>query len=351
LRHLRIGYIYTQCDENGIYNAVTIDEIEKSIKANNGEIPKAIVITSPSYEGFVANIEEIADFCHSKNIILIVDGAHGAHLGFNKELPSQHVNKADVTIMSLHKTLPCLTQTAVCHISGNRVDSRRIREALDIFETSSPSYVLMNSVSECINYLEENPHCFNEYVDKLRWFYDKCGKLKHLSVYSNNDPNRDFGKIVISTNATGITGIELSNILRNKYEIETELSSFSYVLAMTSIMDTKEGFERLADALIEIDDDLLKGNIEVPLMNKSTFDNIKKAMEPWEAKAEGGRQVQITSAKDMICQDSICLYPPGAPVIVPGEVITDKTIEIIEKSMAVGIHVTGINNGFICVVN
>lgn len=349
LRHLKVGYIHNRCDENGIYKAVTLDEIKKSIEEQNGEIPKAIVITSPTYEGFAANIEEISDFCHGKNITLIVDSAHGAHLGFHKDLPSQCADKADVTIMSLHKTLPCLTQTAVLHISGDRVDSRRIREALDIFETSSPSYVLMNSVSQCINYLEENTHCFDEYVDNLNWFYDTCGKLKHISIYKKANQIRDIGKIVISTKNTDITGIKLSNILRRKYEIETELSSFSYVLAMTSIMDTKEGFERLASALTEIDDDLKSGNMVVPIMGQAS--EIEIEMEPWEAKAKGGKQVELKKAKNMICQDSICLYPPGAPVIVPGEKITDETIALIEKAMEVGIHVTGINNGFICVVN
>ena len=352
LRHLKVEYIYSSQDENGIFNAVTLDDIQKSIEYLQKAMPRAIVITSPTYEGIICNIETIADYCHKKNIILIVDSAHGAHFGFHQSFKGLVVSSADVTIMSLHKTLPCLTQTAALHISGDRVDGRRIREALDIFETSSPSYVLMSSVSDCLDYLEKAEDYFDPYVDKLIDFYKIGGQLKHLSLYESNPENRDMGKLVISTRNSDITGVELAKILREEYMLETELSSFSYVLAMTSVMDSQEGFDRLKKALLEIDSGLKSGNIHVPSFKCSSSKEIsKKAMEPWEAKAKSGTLTKIEISEDEICQDSVCLYPPGSPILVPGERITKEALEMIQRAKAIGIHVTGINNGCISIVN
>jgi len=347
LRHLRVGYLNPEIDENGIYQAITLEEIKSKIEQNK-EKPKAIVITSPTYEGYYCDVCAIAEYCHSKNILLIVDEAHGAHLGFHKCFPNQASYVADITITSLHKTLPCLTGCAALLVKGNRIDSNRLREALDIFETSSPSYVLMNSISNCIDLLEKPMDYFENYVDNLEDFYSFSGKLKALQIITEKTDKKDMGKIVISTKYTNITGVELAKILREKYEIETELSSFSYLLAMTSIMDSKEGFERLKQALIEIDASLQKGEISVPIADNIT--PVKK-MELWEAKTKPTTSSELKDAIGLVSSSMICLYPPGAPVIVPGEEITEETVSIIQEAQKAKIHVTGLNNGLICVVN
>ena len=345
LRHLKVGYINSKADENGIYRAATLEEIKSAVE-KYGQ-PKAILLTSPTYEGYHCKLEDISKYCHAKGIILIVDQAHGAHLGFNDEFKESAVGKADITIQSLHKTLPALTQTAVMHVSGNRVDSRKIAAALDIFETSSPSYVLMNSISHCMTILEQSEDMFRDYVDNLQDFYKISGQLKHLKIVVESGETKDPGKLVIITKHTNISGVELARILRDKYEIETELSSFSYLLAMTSIMDSREGFERLKKALLEIDEELEAGNIDVPMV----WIDSEKIMEPWEAKKGEGRQVNLSQATGLVCQDEICLYPPGAPVVVPGEVISAEAIKLIRQAKESGIHVTGINNDCIYVVN
>ena len=345
LRHLKVGYINSKADENGIYRAATLEEIKSAVEKNG--MPKAILLTSPTYEGYHCKLEDISKYCHAKGIILIVDQAHGAHLGFNEAFKESAVGKADITIQSLHKTLPALTQTAVVHVNGDRVDSRKIAAALDIFETSSPSYVLMNSISHCMTILEQSEDMFRDYVDNLQDFYKISGQLKHLKLVVEDEETKDPGKLVIITKHTNISGVELARILREKYEIETELSSFSYLLAMTSIMDSREGFERLKKALLEIDEGLDDGNIDVPMV----WIDSEKLMEPWEAKKGEGRQVNLSKATGLVCQDEICLYPPGAPVVVPGEVISAEAIKLIRQAKESGIHVTGINNDCIYVVN
>ena len=189
---------------------------------------------------------------------------------------------------------------------------------------------------------------FENYVDNLEDFYSFSGKLKALQIITEKTDKKDMGKIVISTKYTNITGVELAKILREKYEIETELSSFSYLLAMTSIMDSKEGFERLKQALIEIDASLQKGEISVPIADNIT--PVKK-MELWEAKTKPATSCKLKDAIGQVSTSMICLYPPGAPVIVPGEVITEESVIIIEEAKKAKIHVTGLNNGLICVVN
>ncbi|MCR5581233.1 MAG: aminotransferase class I/II-fold pyridoxal phosphate-dependent enzyme [Pseudobutyrivibrio sp.] len=345
LRHLRTGYIFPKLSDDGIYQAVTMEDIATAVKRYGR--PKAMVLTSPTYEGYLADIEAISSYCKNNDIILIIDGAHGAHLGFDDNFPGATVEMADITIMSLHKTLPSLTQTAALHISGDRVSGQKIREALDIFETSSPSYVLMNSISECLDVLEGSGDYFARYVDNLKRFYRASGQLKHLLVIDESATVKDMGKIVISTKDTNISGVELARLLREDYEIETELSSFSYVLAMTSIMDTAEGFDRLIEALVEIDSKLEAGDNSRLFV---TFSPVKK-MELWEAKAGEERVIPLEDSKGMCCASIVCLYPPGAPVIVPGEVISSETIEQIGKAKAAGIHVTGLINGGISVVN
>lgn len=345
LRHLHVEYLESSIDENGIFQAITLEKIKQKLE-DNRKI-SAVVLTSPSYEGYHCKIEDIAKVCHEKNVILIVDQAHGAHLGFHEAFTNSAVKYADIIIQSLHKTLPCLTQTAALHISGDRVNVNKIKEAIDIYETSSPSYVLMNSVSECLNFLEENGDLFGKYVDNLTCFYEKCGNLKNLKIITKRIETKDPGKIIISTKDTNITGIELAKILRTKYEIETEMASFSYVLAMTSVMDSKEGFSRLEHALKIIDAEIESGKIAVPNL---LIDYVKK-MEIFEAKAGNEILLELKEAKGKISSSMVCLYPPGSPLLVPGELITEEIIDVIMKSKTTGIHVTGLEGGRVSVVN
>ena len=344
LRHLCVEYIPSRNRDDGIFEAVELDKIKAIFES--GERPKAVVITSPTYEGFHAPVEEIAKICHKYGSLLIVDQAHGAHLGFHPSFTHTAVGVADCVVQSLHKTLPALTQTAVLHVADT-VDCSILREALDIFETSSPSYVLMNSVSECMNIIENSSELFDRYVENLQNFYKDCGNLQHLRLLNTDIEKKDPGKLVISTQHTNITGVKLAKILRENYEIETELSSFAYVLAMTSIMDTKEGFNRLSAALHQIDTSLTDEEIRVPCISL----NYKKSMEIFEAKAGDEKLLNLEEAKKKTSATMVCIYPPGSPIIVPGEKITDEVVALIRYARDQGLHITGLVKDAISVVN
>ena len=255
---LKPEYIMPRFDKNfGIFTSVLPCDIEEKLR-NNRRI-KLVVITSPTYEGVVSDISSIADICHKYGAYLLVDEAHGAHFPFNDSFPKEAVKcGADAAVLSLHKTLPSLTQTALL-ITNNDSFCNELRQNLSFFETSSPSYILMSSIEICLRYIKDNINKFNSYWELLNNFYIATKNFQHLQIIGNEKKfisscyNYDFGKLVISAKSADLNGIELSDILRNKYKIETELSYTDYVIAMTSVCDTEHGLKMLCDALYEID--------------------------------------------------------------------------------------------------
>jgi arginine/lysine/ornithine decarboxylase len=227
---------------------------------------KLIVITSPSYEGVVSDIRSIADIAHSRGAILLVDSAHGAHLGFSDRFPMSAIQcGADIVVMSLHKTLPALTQCSLLHLCSDRTNIEETNRLLFTLQTSSPSYVFMSSIDYCLRLLDsDKDKLFDNYERMLTRFYNDVKDLRKIGVFGAKKggfkcpSNPDFfafdpGKIVIVTKRTAMSGKELADILRKEHKIELEAAHADYAIAMTSICDTQEGFERLAKALIAID--------------------------------------------------------------------------------------------------
>ena len=219
---------------------------------------KLVVVTSPSYEGVVSDIRSITRVVHRRGIPLLVDAAHGAHLGFSPGFPESPVREGpDVVVMSLHKTLPAMTQCSLLHICGEYANGQEVRRLLSVLQTSSPSYVLMASIDHCLRLLKtDKDRLFRAYEQNLGLFAKLIAPLKNLAVLSkagNGFFGLDPGKIVIVTKNTALSGVELADILRKEYKIELELACDDYAIAMTSICDTREGLSGLAGALLAID--------------------------------------------------------------------------------------------------
>ena len=275
------------------------------------------------------------------NIPVLVDEAHGAHLNFMNELKdTEAINSgADIVIQSLHKTLPALTQTAIMHIQGDLISENKVERALDIFETSSPSYILMSSIDECLTIIEEKGvELFKKYEDNLKDFYTKINKLEKLKVLRNYIVNNkyDSGKIVIITQGTNINGKQLADILRIQYNIEVEMANVNYIIAMTSICDTNKDFEKLADALIEVDERLEYKNEKEQKYDKKNqkyFINVpERKMSIQETEMlEDFKFTNFRQALGMVSKEYIWIYPPGIPIITPGEVISKEVIEKLEE--------------------
>ena len=255
LNGLRPIYIYPEYEKDlQINGEISGEKIE--ILLNENPDVKAVMIVSPTYDGVLSDVEKIAQIVHKRGIPLIVDEAHGAHFGFHPYFPeNSNVKGADIVIHSVHKTLPSLTQTALIHINGEIVDREKVRKYLHMLQSSSPSYILMASIDRCMELLEsEGDTLFELYAQRIDVLRTELQGLKHLEILQTEQFDRS--KFLISVKKTGITSKKLADILLHTYHLQMEMTGGTYVLAMTALGDTKEGFERLKRALFEIDQSL-----------------------------------------------------------------------------------------------
>lgn len=345
MNELKPVYLYPKFDSEQELNGPLEVEDVRAVLQQNPEI-RAVMITSPTYDGVVSDVEKIAEIAHSYGIPLIVDGAHGAHFGFHPYFP-EHANAqgADVVINSVHKTLPALTQTALIHLNGKHADREEIRRYLHMIQSSSPSYILMASIDECIRVLDEKQEeIFDAYVKLLKDMRARLEGLKHLRLMKTDDAS----KVVISVKGTNCSSRELSRRLLEEYHLQMEMTAGSYVLAMTSVGDTKEGMDRLVQALTEIDAGLEDRAASTEIhhcINASARENdcsqfvytsaetarkVKDAKIPWE-QSEG-----------RISTEYAYLYPPGIPLIVPGERISGRVIGQLCEYREMGFEIEGL---------
>ncbi len=350
LRQCRIIYTYPKVGQIGMIEGTPIAEYERALQVNPDI--GAIVVTSPTYEGMIEPLDEIVALAHARGIPVIVDAAHGAHLGFDPYFPKSPLESgADLVIMSLHKTLPALTQTAVLHVNENSlVSESQIETYLDVFETSSPSYVLMASICQCIRFLEEEKAAFGLFASRLQDFYEKCQSLEKVRVSSFQ--GQDPGKIVIDVSKTWLSGHALEEILLQKYHLVLEMSSFSYGLAMTSPMDSEEGFVRLFEALKEIDREASVKDADDPCQTgQILYGREQKVMEYYEAMEKEKEHCALDQAEGRIAVSSVAIYPPGVPLIVPGERIDQERIDLLNLAQKQGLTVTGlVDHGLFVVI-
>ena len=256
LRGLKIHYLYPQSIEKWGINGEILPSDVDNILQKEPDI-EAVMLTSPTYDGVVSEVREIAKIAHHYGVPLIVDAAHGAHFPFSSYFPEDAVSAgADVVIHSLHKTLPSLTQTAILHLNGNRIDKEKIRNYLSIYQTSSPSYVLMASIDTCIKWAAEHRDAFESFCKRLDGLLDSLRKMHSLTLIEV--PRMDATKVLISVQGLSINGLELAKILRTTYHIEVEMACSSYLCAITTVADREEDLHRLQTALLSIDKSLSK---------------------------------------------------------------------------------------------
>lgn len=356
MNDLRASYVYPHnIPGTDICGPVTPSQIEAQLR----EYPdaKAVVITSPTYEGIISDVEAIARKVHEYGIPLIVDEAHGAHLGFHSYFPSNSNDLgADLVIHSLHKTMPSLTQTALLHMNGSVADRENIRRYLHMLQSSSPSYVLMSSMDECIRLIREKQDClFDTYVSRLSRIREELLKLQHLKLFEVLSYDRS--KILISTkNITYNSGKEIIKYtgkllgaeLNKKYLIQLEMTLPQYVVGITSVCDSEYGMKRLTHALQEIDLNLSNNIYDelIPANHEDIGRKIEKNISEYSL-----REINMLTCKKInisfsdlegkISTEFAYIYPPGIPLVVPGERISGETARFLQMYDAAGYCVEG----------
>lgn len=365
MQGLSAEFLYPAITRGDLQGQITAAQVEEAL-TKHPDIA-VVILTSPTYEGIVSDVAAIAACCHAHGAALIVDEAHGAHFGFGAGFPENAVRLgADAVIMSLHKTLPSFTQTALLHCNGTRIDPGRVARYLGIYETSSPSYLFMAGMDACIDLIrEQGAELFAEYRRRLDAFYRDTAGLAQLHVMRREDLCReeaydwDDSKLIIYAGAMG--GEALHQELLGHYHLQMEMVSADYVLGMTSLMDTDEGMRRLVTALHEIDEK----NRRMAVLHDTAEENRKTELDGEVPEAgftarmywENPRRMQIYQALDLpyrevpldeavgkMAADYVYLYPPGIPLIVPGEVITEEFIRHIRECRERKLNVEGQGN-------
>lgn len=369
-----------------IPGGITPEQVECCLK----EKPdiRAVFITSPTYEGILSDIRGIAGAAHRHGAVLIVDEAHGAHLPFggekgkegdeNRVFPESALScGADVVIQSLHKTLPSLTQTAVIHLKGERLPAEQLERCLSVFQTSSPSYLFLASMENCIRYMDgEGRREMLRYRKRLDEFRERMSGLQNFGILTDKVCGTggvkavDPSKLVIygMGKTAGLEGPELAEILRKRYHLEPEMACGRYVLCMTSLMDTEEGLKRLECALEELNLEAdsgwpgpvkLTGEGEpgrISGLERETAEGRDPAagtqvFTPGEAWNRPKKRVPVREAAGKISGAFVTVYPPGVPLITPGERITGVAVEMIERAAGMGLTVEGFDGTALSVLD
>lgn len=367
---LNISPIYIMPNWNGtleIFGGIDLETVKKTIKEHPEA--KGVIIVSPTYEGVVSDIEKIAKIAHKFNKPLIVDEAHGAHFEFmanaNETISTTDYTKvpapairlgADIVIESLHKTLSAMTQCAILHENSQLIDRRRLEEFLSIYQSTSPSYVFMASMEACIEKMNhERDGLFIIYKELLAEYRRRFGRLEHIHLVEEADLKKnsacgyDDGKLVFSVKNCGmlqeetiipLNGVMLEKMLEQEYGQMMEMAGDSYVIAMTSVADSREAFEALYQAIETIDGQLT--HFET-ISDNILYNRIpERNMEITEAKNKEIEEVSFAEAVGRISGEYVYIYPPGIPIVTPGELFSEEILNEIKKAVDKGFHVRGV---------
>lgn len=382
LMDAKVSYIYPQIIEDmGIQGGILPEDVEKSL--DRYPDTEAVLIVSPTYDGIVSDVEKIAKIVHAHGIPLIVDEAHGAHFSFGSgEFPKSAIQcGADLVIQSVHKTLPSFTQTALLHGQKGRIDVERVERYLQMFQTSSPSYIFMAGIEQCIYEMSQNgKEVMAQFLERLMLLRKRLENLKVLRILgeinsglneylaSGNLKNGVYGidlsKLVISCRGCrkNLSGEQLGDWLRRDYGIEMEMCGADYAVAILTYMDSQKNLDRLADALLEIDESLEKNRLEEEASESSDEMTGEKVFaktgnpeenncwiweqpdirkKPSEAANLPSELLLLEQCAGRISAEFIYLYPPGIPIVTPGECITKMILNQIFYYKELGLPVQG----------
>lgn len=315
----------------GISHGVSYEQVEKALRANPDT--KALMVTYPTYFGAMTELERICELAHSLDIPVLVDSAHGAHLPFMEEsLPDPMEAGADVAVYSLHKTGGSLTQSSLMVMQGKRVKKAKMQKILNMLQTTSASYLLMASLDAARSDLALHAH---DHLAYLKGVMKKAVKeiegiggyevLKASYTGQSFNQTLDWSKLTIRVNDLGLTGFDVMTILKEKYDIQMELAEGYVVMAVISLGDNAQTIGRLVAALRDIKHKYGKGEA-IFAGNVMAYQLNELACAPREAFYAESEEISFDQAVGRVSADSVMIYPPGIPLVVPGEVISEEVV-------------------------
>ncbi len=320
--------------EKGFSGGVSVEDIRKAIE--NHSDAKGVFLTSPTYFGIVSDIEAIAKVAHENGMLLLCDEAHGAHFPFSECFPESAVSLgADMSVVSLHKSMPCPNQTAILNLGKCSVSAENVKAAVNMFQTTSPSYIFLSMIEQAIDIGKTKGEELTERFMR--------NVVKNEHIYSFSDPF----KLILDFSSKGYTGYEVSSIFEKKFGIYAEMAIEACVLLMASWSNNKKDFAILKKAIEYVDSLPRKKPIDPKEMICS--ENVL-AMTPREVFNAAKEKVPLNMSVGRIAAKEVTIFPPCIPVFMPGEVIKKEHIEKIENAMDLSLVTTGIEDGLILVI-
>ncbi|EFK38873.1 MULTISPECIES: aminotransferase class I/II-fold pyridoxal phosphate-dependent enzyme [Peptoniphilus] len=335
-------YINTKYDEeNAIFLGIELENLKNILEENSIQLA---IFVSPNYYGGILKLKEIVRLCHSHNVYVIIDEAHGSHLYFShmKEFCA-NFSGADIVINSTHKTIPSLTQTALLHVNNDRVDVDKLKKVINIYTTTSPSYLFLISQEEGIDYMVKEGY---KKLEILRKELDKISKDTGIMSYNINDSTiASYDTMKFLFRLPILSGIEIVKKFHLEYNIRLEMGDLYYALAIFSPLTEICELRKFIDVILSL------RNGEYKKIAKLKFPTSKRIISPRKAFDSPSIYKNLKDSCGMISANNVAFYPPGIPIISYGERITKEIIDIILNNLDEGIEVVGINQGKIEVVD
>lgn len=328
-----------------IAHSITPEDVAHALQEHPDA--KAVMMVYPTYYGVCGNVEAIANLAHQYNIPLLVDEAHGPHFAFHPDLPPTALSKgADLTVQSIHKVLSSLTQSAILHVKGERIERDRISKALQLLQSSSPSYLLLSSLDAA----RQQMALFGkdlltqtlQLAEIARKEISRIPQLSVLELYpSAGFKNIDRTRLTVIVSELGITGFAAEDFLAQQ-GVLAEFSSAKHLTFIISLGNTQADIEKLVLSFRKLAQEHL-GERSSELFDKSPvyFNHQPPKITPRQAFFAATETLPIERAVSRICAETICPYPPGIPVLMPGELITPDALEYLLNMQAIGSEIIG----------
>ncbi len=318
----------------GISNGISLTSIQETVKEHSDA--KALFLVNPTYYGTTSNLEQIVEYAHQRGLAVLLDEAHGAHFRFHSDLPVSGMEAGvDLAAVSLHKTGGSLTQSSILLLKEGRIDSGTVKSILNMTQSTSASYLLMSSLDLARKNLVLNGlEIFTDLLSIVREARGEINQVEGLYAFGpelidgKGIYNFDETKLGVNVAGLGLTGFQVYDLLRDEYQIQVELADIYNILAIVSVGDTANNIKKLVAALRDIKNNY--GQKEEIRYNNIILESPELLLSPREAFYCKKKIIDLKDATGKISGESIMVYPPGIPIITPGERISLEIINYIE---------------------